>query len=285
MKVLVIGYQGMLAQELLPCLANAGFDVIGRGRPEVDITQVASVRQTLAEIQPTILINAAAYTAVDQAELEPDVALAVNRDGVAHLATVCRDLGIPLLHVSSDYIFDGSASHPYCEDEPRCTPWGVWPKQVGGGGSRALWSPRTHDCTHCLVVWASPPQFRQNHAPSGARARGAPGGGRPVRLPNLEPRLGSGPGDPVSTYCAGQRPRTLGNVSLLWCWADYLVWFCPGHYRGSPGMRATPCSGDCADSHDGLSNPSTTTAVLGVRLLESPGCFWYYSPSMAGKLA
>ena len=125
MKVLVLGSQGMLAQELLPCLANAGFDVIGRGRPEVDITQVASVRQTLAEIQPTLLVNAAAYTAVDQAELEPDVALAVNRDGVAHLATVCRDLGIPLLHVSSDYIFDGSASHPYCEDSP-AAPLGVY---------------------------------------------------------------------------------------------------------------------------------------------------------------
>jgi dTDP-4-dehydrorhamnose reductase len=125
MKVLVLGYQGMLARELLPCLVRAGFAVVGLGRPEVDITQAASVHQAVADAQPDILINAAAYTAVDQAESEPDIAFAVNRDGVAHLATVCRDVGIPLLHVSTDYIFDGSASRPYCEDD-LAAPLGVY---------------------------------------------------------------------------------------------------------------------------------------------------------------
>jgi dTDP-4-dehydrorhamnose reductase len=93
--------------------------------PRGFFTQAASVRQALAEVQPDILINAAAYTAVDQAEAEPDVAFAVNRDGVAHLAAACRDIGIPLLHVSTDYIFDGSASRPYCEDD-RAAPLGVY---------------------------------------------------------------------------------------------------------------------------------------------------------------
>jgi dTDP-4-dehydrorhamnose reductase len=125
MKVLVLGYQGMLAQELLPCLIRAGFAVVGQGRPEVDITQAASVHRAVASAQPDIVINAAAYTAVDQAESEPDVAFAVNRDGVAHLATVCRDTGIPLLHVSTDYIFDGSAARPYYEDD-LVAPLGVY---------------------------------------------------------------------------------------------------------------------------------------------------------------
>jgi dTDP-4-dehydrorhamnose reductase len=125
MKILVIGHRGMLAQELLSCFVSADFAVLGRGRPEVDITQATSVRQTLAATQPDILINAAAYTAVDQAETEPDVAFAVNRDGVAHLAKACRDIGIPLLHVSTDYVFDGSASRPYCEDD-RTAPLGVY---------------------------------------------------------------------------------------------------------------------------------------------------------------
>jgi len=125
MKIIVIGHRGMLARELLPCLARAGFTVTGLGRTEIDITQAISVRQVLTETQPAILINAAAYTAVDQAESEPDVAFAVNRDGVAHLAAVCRDIGIPLLHVSTDYIFDGSASHPYCEDD-LAAPLGVY---------------------------------------------------------------------------------------------------------------------------------------------------------------
>src|SRR4029453_11811324 len=125
MKILVIGHRGMLAQELLSCLASADFAGLGGGRPEVDITQATSVRQTLAATQPDILINAAAYTAVDQAETEPDVAFAVNRDGVAHLAEACRDIGIPLLHVSTDYVFDGSASRPFCEDD-RAAPLGVY---------------------------------------------------------------------------------------------------------------------------------------------------------------
>src|SRR5262245_7500587 len=117
MKVLVLGYRGMLGRELLSCLTDAGFAVVGRGLPEVDITQTTQVRQTLADVQTDILINAAAYTAVDQAESEPDVALAVNHDGVAHLAMACRDIGIPLVHVSTDYVFGGSASRPYCEED------------------------------------------------------------------------------------------------------------------------------------------------------------------------
>jgi len=117
MKVLVLGHQGMLARELVPCLARAGFTVMSQGRPEVDLTQPASLRQALVDAQPDMLINAAAYTAVDQAEMEPEAALAVNRDGVAYLAVLCREGGIPLLHVSTDYVFDGSAARPYCEDD------------------------------------------------------------------------------------------------------------------------------------------------------------------------
>ena len=118
MKVLVLGQQGMLAREVVPCLARAGFTVLSRGRPEVDITQPASLRQALVDTHPDLLLNAAAYTAVDQAEMEPEAALAVNRDGVAHLAVFCREGGLPLLHVSTDYVFDDSAARPYCEDDP-----------------------------------------------------------------------------------------------------------------------------------------------------------------------
>ena len=125
MKVLVLGHQGMLARELVPCLAGAGFTVLSQGRPEVDITQPTSIRQALVTAHPDMLINAAAYTAVDQAETEPEAALAVNRDGVAHLAVLCQEGGIPLLHVSTDYVFDGSASRPYCEDD-LAVPLGIY---------------------------------------------------------------------------------------------------------------------------------------------------------------
>ena len=125
MTVLVVGPRSMLAQELLPCLQQAGFTATGRGRPELDITQAASIHTVFEEVQPDICINTAAYTAVDRAESEPAEAFAANRDGVANLAAACHDAGVPLLHVSTDYVFDGTASRPYREEDPTA-PLGVY---------------------------------------------------------------------------------------------------------------------------------------------------------------
>jgi dTDP-4-dehydrorhamnose reductase len=91
----------------------------------VGITQAANIRRMLADIQPDILINAAAYTSVDKAESEPDVALVVNRNDAGHVAAACRDVGVPLIQVSTDYGFDGSASRPYGE-ENRIAPLGMY---------------------------------------------------------------------------------------------------------------------------------------------------------------
>ncbi len=87
MDVLVVGQRGMLARELIPCLQRIGLEAACLGRPALDITQVERVQQVIKELKPNMVINAAAYTAVDQAESEPEVAFAVNRDGAAHLAT------------------------------------------------------------------------------------------------------------------------------------------------------------------------------------------------------
>ena len=125
MIILVVGYRSMLAQELLPCLQQAGFVVVGRGRPVLDIIQAASIHAVLQEVQPDICINTAAYTAVDRAESDPAGAFAVNRDGVASLAVACRDAGIPLIHLSTDYVFDGTASRPYREEDP-AAPLGIY---------------------------------------------------------------------------------------------------------------------------------------------------------------
>lgn len=129
MRILVAGRQGMLAQELVPSLEASGFEVVSRGRrrgrPELDICQIASIRQVFKEVQPALVINVAAYTAVDKAESEPDVAFAVNRDGAAWLAEACHSARIPLIHVSTDYVFDGTATCPYKEDDP-VGPLGVY---------------------------------------------------------------------------------------------------------------------------------------------------------------
>jgi len=118
MTVFIAGHRGMLAQELLFCLRQAGLEAVSQGRPEFDISKASVIRETLLKIQPDIVINAAAYTAVDQAESDPLQAFAINRDGTAQLAETCRELGIPLIHVSTDYVFDGMADRPYREDDP-----------------------------------------------------------------------------------------------------------------------------------------------------------------------
>ena len=118
MTILVIGHRGMLAQEVLSRLQRASFVAVGKGRPEVDITQAATIWLALKALRPHVVINAAAYTAVDKAEAEPAAAFAINRDGAANLAEACKQTGVPLIHLSTDYVFDGTATRPYHEDMP-----------------------------------------------------------------------------------------------------------------------------------------------------------------------
>jgi dTDP-4-dehydrorhamnose reductase len=125
MIVLVVGCRSMLAQELLPCLQQAGFAVVERGRPVLDLTQEVSIHAVFEEVRPAICINTAAYTAVDKAESDVAGAFAVNRDGVASLAGVCYATGVPLIHLSTDYVFAGTASRPYREEDST-VPLGIY---------------------------------------------------------------------------------------------------------------------------------------------------------------
>lgn len=125
MKVLVVGHRGMLAQALIRGLQRAGLTALSQGRPVLDITQAESTQKALAALQPDMVINAAAYTAVDQAESEKAQAFAVNRDGAAHVADVCHEIGVPLIHVSTDYVFDGTVRRPYREEDSPA-PLGVY---------------------------------------------------------------------------------------------------------------------------------------------------------------
>ena len=118
-NIIVTGSAGMLGADLLEALEGAGLRAAAMGRSEMDITRPESVRSALGRIAaPGLLINCAAYTAVDKAESEPEAAFAANRDGPANLANECRMLGIPLIHVSTDYVFDGKSSLPYKEEDP-----------------------------------------------------------------------------------------------------------------------------------------------------------------------
>lgn len=124
MKLLITGAKGQLGSELVSRAAKIG-QVISMERHNLDITVLDRVRRTLFFHHPDVVLNAAAYTAVDRAEVEPDAARKVNRDGPRHLAVVCRELDIPLVHFSTDYVFDGTARDPYRPDDV-ASPLGVY---------------------------------------------------------------------------------------------------------------------------------------------------------------
>jgi dTDP-4-dehydrorhamnose reductase len=108
----------MLGREVVEILKNTGLRVAALNSSLVDITKRESVHSVLGAISsPGLLINCAAYTAVDKAESEPEAAFAVNRDGPANLADECERLGIPLIHISTDYVFNGRLERPYREED------------------------------------------------------------------------------------------------------------------------------------------------------------------------
>ncbi len=123
MKIVVTGANGQVGWEL--ARLGGKHELLALDRAALDITDAPAVHAVLEETRPAVVINAAAYTAVDRAEQEPALAFAVNREGPRHLAAACRRLEIPLLHLSTDYVFDGAHSEPYREEDP-VAPLGVY---------------------------------------------------------------------------------------------------------------------------------------------------------------
>lgn len=124
MRVLITGAAGQVGYELLR-RAPAEFEVQGLDSAALDITRRDLVESAITHCLPDLIINAAAYTAVDKAESDAERAWAVNRDGVAYLAAVAERLGIPVFHISTDYVFAGDADRPYRETDPT-GPTGVY---------------------------------------------------------------------------------------------------------------------------------------------------------------
>lgn len=117
MKVFVAGSKGMLAADLGARLAERGHAVLKGDLPALDITDVNSLRKTIEELGPDVVVNCAAYTAVDRAEEQRELAFKVNGEGAANLATVCRGTGSQLVHISTDFVFDGKKGTPYKESD------------------------------------------------------------------------------------------------------------------------------------------------------------------------
>lgn len=133
MRIAVTGRAGQVVQSLIERGAAAGHVVVPVGRPELDLASGdgAAIRAALAAARPDAIVSAAAHTAVDKAESEPDLAFAINAAGAGHVAAAAAALGVPLVHLSTDYVFSGEGTRAWREDDP------TGPKGVYGASKLA----------------------------------------------------------------------------------------------------------------------------------------------------
>lgn len=139
---LVLGSSGQVASAVARRFKSAGRRTIVLGRSELNLSDPLAARETILRLAPDIVINAAAYTAVDRAETEPEAAFALNATGPAAAAAAAAEVGAPFLHFSTDYVFDGTKGAPYVEtDAPR--PLGVYGRsKLEGERAVAAANPR-----------------------------------------------------------------------------------------------------------------------------------------------
>jgi dTDP-4-dehydrorhamnose reductase len=154
MKIAVTGTAGQVVTSLIERGAAAGHEVIAIGRPDLDLVDPASVVRALEAATPDVIVSAAAYTAVDKAEGESDLAYAVNGAGPGAAAQAAKALGVPLIHISTDYVFDGTLGRPYVESDPT-GPTGIYGASKLAGEQAVL---DGHDNSAVLrVAWVYSP--------------------------------------------------------------------------------------------------------------------------------
>ncbi len=144
MRVLITGgTDGQLVSTFLDRAARrSDIDPVALGPPQLDLADVDSIAAAIAAHRPDLVVNAAAYTAVDKAEDEPDLAFAVNATGAGAVAAAAADLGVPIVQISTDYVFDGQANHPYREGDA-VNPLGVYGRsKLAGERLAAAANPR-----------------------------------------------------------------------------------------------------------------------------------------------
>lgn len=120
MRIAVTGRVGQLAQSLAERVpaASPAVEVVTLARPEFDLASIGSIAPAIDRVAPDVVVNAAAYTAVDKAESDPDAALLINGAAAGAVASACAARGIPVIQISTDYVFDGSKPAPYVETDP-----------------------------------------------------------------------------------------------------------------------------------------------------------------------
>ncbi|MDE1173222.1 MAG: dTDP-4-dehydrorhamnose reductase [Parvibaculaceae bacterium] len=146
-RILVTGGSGQLASALARKAAPGQIQHVGR--PAFDFDRPQSIDEVFASCHPDIVINTAAWTAVDAAETDPEGARRANRDGPERLAQLCAGAGIPIIHISTDYVFDGSKGAPYVEDDP------INPRSIYGATKLAGEAAVLENCPRAIILRTS----------------------------------------------------------------------------------------------------------------------------------
>jgi dTDP-4-dehydrorhamnose reductase len=154
--ILVAGRSGQLARCLQDCAVQQNLPMAALGPPDFDLEHLASIEHAVTAIEPCAIINAAAYTAVDQAEAEPERAYAVNRDGAQHLAAAACKKAIPFVHISTDYVFDGRKPSCYQEEDA------LWSYEARGRNCRAKRQSACGGDPNIVDLQRLRPQFRED---------------------------------------------------------------------------------------------------------------------------
>jgi dTDP-4-dehydrorhamnose reductase len=134
MKMLITGAHGQLGRDIIDQSQSKGYQVQAPSKDDLDITDLGKVDHIITHLQPDLVINTAAYTQVDKAESEAAVAFKVNKTGCTHLARICNKNHLPLVHISTDYVFDGRKGTPYIETDS-ISPLGVYGRSKAEGES------------------------------------------------------------------------------------------------------------------------------------------------------
>ena len=142
-KLLVVGKSGQLARAIAEVCASSGVDAICLERPDLDLIKPESIERAISRVAPQVILNTAAFTDVDGAELEQETAFDINARGPEHLANICARYGLPLIHISTDYVFDGQSSRPYRPDDP-VAPLNVYGQSKAAGEVAVRETLETH---------------------------------------------------------------------------------------------------------------------------------------------
>lgn len=157
MKALVVGGTSGQVARGLATLDCSNFHLDVRGRPQLDLGSPATLAAAIKDSRPDVVINCGAYTAVDQAETERDLARAINADGPAALGAACAKADIPIVHLSTDYVFDGTKTTPYVETDP------TGPQNVYGSTKLAGEAAIASSCARHVILrvsWVHAPRGR-----------------------------------------------------------------------------------------------------------------------------